>query len=140
MAPPPEFEFGGRAADDTGKRRTRLPQTCLARVLICSTGTFGPFLSGSMDRSNGRQTVLTPAYQHRNVAVAASLIKALKFRLSDVKQGVGVETKSAHTARRPAPCTASDQLRRNGTRGGELCACQHNAEVRRFETATTSEI
>jgi hypothetical protein len=66
MAPPPEFEFGGRAADDTGKRRTRLPQTCLARVLICSTGTFGPFLSGSMDRSNGRQTVLTPAYHSIN--------------------------------------------------------------------------
>ena len=60
MAPPPEFESGGRAADDTGNSRTRLPETCFRRVLICPTRTFGPFLSGSMDGSNGiqRQTVI----------------------------------------------------------------------------------
>ena len=64
MVPPPEFECGRRAADGTSMRRTRLPQICFARVLICRTGTFGPFLRGSVDLSNGRQTVindLTPA-------------------------------------------------------------------------------
>ena len=55
MAPPPEFESGGRAADDTGNSRTRLPETCFRRVLICPTRTFGPErVNGPFQRKTNR--------------------------------------------------------------------------------------
>ena len=52
----------------TCSRRHWQAQNPLTSDMLCSSahlsnGTFGPFLimSGSMDRSNGRQIVLTPA-------------------------------------------------------------------------------